>query len=217
MDARLPPTMRSAPDRSAVAVFPVIVASRRASMRPLSASKTKNSTALVGAMRATLRLLPRKRATGPPCDKMRRRVPTKPSLVERLLSSMYSIFTRSIGATAERLTPPAMAPAARCLAASQPLRAGTDARRPAIGNAASASATCRQARPHAAAHSLAVLASPRSRKSRNSAKSIARPAEANPPASPADPASRPPPLENAPLPVLARRNISRVCESVARR
>ena len=84
-------------------------------------SNTKNSTALVGAILATLREFPLKSPMGPSVLAILASVPTKPSCLAFKEFTMYSIFTRSSGATTDRETPPETAPASRCFATDLPV------------------------------------------------------------------------------------------------
>mmetsp|Transcript_33065 Transcript_33065/g.92593 ORF Transcript_33065/g.92593 Transcript_33065/m.92593 type:complete len:278 (-) Transcript_33065:283-1116(-) len=181
----------------------------------LNWSNTKNSTALVGAMRATFSELPLKSPKAPSLRTILRRVPRVPSLLASPELIMYSTLTRSSGATTERETPPEMAPTSRCLATDFRGRRATS---PAIrvclplssGKDTSTSPRSTAALPHTSKTSLRSLALDSMRKSRNSAKSTALPCAANAPGWLEAPRS-PPPLEKGPSPVLMVRSIFATC------
>mmetsp|Transcript_9839 Transcript_9839/g.29909 ORF Transcript_9839/g.29909 Transcript_9839/m.29909 type:complete len:259 (-) Transcript_9839:615-1391(-) len=167
-------------------------------------SNTKNSTALVGAILATLREFPLKSPLGPSVLAILASVPTKPSCLAFKEFTMYSIFTRSSGATTDRETPPETAPASRCFATDLPVLFTVSPfifmYRPLdIGIETSTSPRSTTALPQTSNMSLMSLALVSSMKSLNSAKSMAFPAMRN---SSFDSPRSPPPLENGPLPVL---------------
>mmetsp|Transcript_2858 Transcript_2858/g.4769 ORF Transcript_2858/g.4769 Transcript_2858/m.4769 type:complete len:259 (+) Transcript_2858:100-876(+) len=173
-------------------------------MKSLNLSKTKNSTAFVGAILATLREFPLNKPAGPSLFTILPSVPMNPSCFALSEFTMYSIFTLSRGATTDLETPPETAPANKCFATDffgrmtvspfifmySPLDIGMDT---------STSPRSTTALPQTSNMSLMSLALVRSMKSRNSAKSIAFPAILN---SSFESPSNPPPFENGPLPVL---------------
>mmetsp|Transcript_6915 Transcript_6915/g.20207 ORF Transcript_6915/g.20207 Transcript_6915/m.20207 type:complete len:233 (-) Transcript_6915:408-1106(-) len=180
-------------------------------MKSLILSKTKNSTALVGAILATFSEFPLKRPKGPSFFTILASVPTKPSCFALSEFTMYSIFTLSRGATTLLETPPDTAPAKRCLATDLFVRLTVSPfifmYRPLdIGMETSTSPRSTTARPHTSNMSLMSLALVRSMKSLNSAKSMAFPAILN---SSLDSPSRPPPFEKGPFPVLILLSILR--------
>ena len=196
MEAIEPPSARCHPVMS--------ISPELSRQKSLNLSKTKNSTALVGAIRATFSEFPLKSPMGPSVRTIRASVPAMPSVRARLESAMYMTFTRSSGATTERDTPPLMAPTIRCLNTSMPDRSTC---LPACfrclpllsGNETSTSPRSSTARPHTSNTPRMSDALLSIRKSRNSAKSIAFPWAWN---SALDAPRRPPPFENGPLPVL---------------
>mmetsp|Transcript_9669 Transcript_9669/g.24775 ORF Transcript_9669/g.24775 Transcript_9669/m.24775 type:complete len:262 (-) Transcript_9669:67-852(-) len=205
MEAMEPPSMRCQ------ALMSIVSSELCEMMAALKRSKTKNSTALVGAMRATLSEFPLKSPMGPSVRAILARVPKKPSCFALRELIIYSIFTLSRGATTDLETPPETAPAKRCLATFFPGLLTTSPfifmYRPLdMGMLTSTSPRSRQARPHTSKTSRMSLALVSSMKSRNSAKSIALPAVLN---SSFDSPSNPPPLEKGPLPVLMRLSMER--------
>mmetsp|Transcript_7193 Transcript_7193/g.26298 ORF Transcript_7193/g.26298 Transcript_7193/m.26298 type:complete len:250 (-) Transcript_7193:397-1146(-) len=166
-----------------------------------------NSTAFVGAMRATFNALPRNHPPGPSFRQIRVSVPTNPpSRAIVLESSMYSIFARSRGATIVRETPPDTAPTSKCFNTSLAPPFSTRL----LAKPSDTSPTSTVLFDHTDSALVLSSASESIRKSRNSVKSIALASVTN---FSFDALNNPLPLLNAPLPLLIRVIIASTDES----